>query len=175
MKMSRDEQVAAGIAMGIPRDKILSAIGITEPEPVRSGYSAVVGPRLDFPIRVVLPWSALVSDDAKYAPARDANMRAKIILKDGYRVAKAKARAAARVAMTVEGTTFEPLALPLSFVARVWVPDNHRRDVVNFGKCCLDAFEKVIYADDRWLYDTRWIRSGVDCDRPRAEIEVRAL
>jgi Holliday junction resolvase RusA-like endonuclease len=68
-----------------------------------------------------------------------------------------------------------PVEIPVKLEARVWVPDNRRRDVPNFAKCVHDALEKLVYVNDCWLYDSRWIRAGVDVDHPRAEITITPL
>jgi Holliday junction resolvase RusA-like endonuclease len=125
---------------------------------------------------LTLPWSALVSDNRKYAAALRGKGVPMLIHTEQYRNAKKAAKARAVDAMTVEGQRFPPLARPLALVARVWVPDNrHGHDVANFAKCAHDALEGIVYSKDEWLHDVRWIRAGVDVDRPRAEIEVAPL
>lgn len=124
------------------------------------------------PLTITLPWSALISDRARYAPTSRGNPpRPVIILTEAYRGAKAKAKDIARRAAAGAA----PLEVPLQLVSRVWVPDNRRHDVVNFAKCAHDAFEGLLYTDDKWLYDSRWIRAGVDVDHPRAEISITPL
>jgi Holliday junction resolvase RusA-like endonuclease len=120
-----------------------------------------------FPLELIVPWSALVSDDRKYAPALRMGSPV-ILLTEKYRKAKQAAEAIARQA--VLGA---PASIPLQLHARVWVPDNRPgHDVANFAKCCHDAFEDLVYTRDEWLHDVRWTRAGVDVDRPRAEIRI---
>jgi Holliday junction resolvase RusA-like endonuclease len=129
------------------------------------------------PLSLVLPWSALASDNLSRSPVVvnvGPNQRPimKLVMKAPYRDAKAKARAIARQLIG----DVEPVSQPLRLVARVWVPDNRAgHDVSNFAKCTHDAFEKVIYTKDEWLHDVRWIRAGVDVDHPRAEISITPL
>lgn len=178
--MSKEEIARALEAQGVPRDKARQVAGLAAEPRERAAFLRVVGPELAFPIRFVLPWSALASDNDKYV----AQIRRKdggvpfpfITLTEKYRAAKNSAKARAAEAMTVEGQRFPALASPLSLVARVWVPDNRPgHDVANFAKCAHDALEGVVYAKDEWLHDVRWIRAGVDVDRPRAELEIAPL
>ena len=68
-----------------------------------------------------------------------------------------------------------PLLLgPLALVARVWFPGEDG-DAPNLQKCAHDALEKVIYRNDKQLHDARWIRAGVDAERPRVEITITAV
>ncbi len=71
---------------------------------------------------------------------------------------------------------FNPLAMPLSLRARVYLPDNRPgHDVANFAKCCHDGLERAVYVKDEWLHRIAWERAGVDIDGPRAEIEIAPL
>lgn len=125
------------------------------------------------PLRLTLPWSALVSDNLRHTatirPQADGKQYPLIVLTGPYREAKAKARKIARE--LVNGA--DPLPHPLALEARVWVP-NHRpgHDVCNFAKCAHDAFEGVLYEKDEQLHAVRWIRAGVDVDAPRADITI---
>ena len=135
---------------------------------------AVTITRLDFPIRIVLPWSALCSDNEHEVGAivmRGGKPYPRKKLTARYKAARDKTEDIARQVMA----GFAPLAQPLALHAKVYVPDEHTRDVCNFAKCCHDAFERIVYTNDAWLYDTRWTRFGVDVDRPRAEITVSPL
>lgn len=125
----------------------------------------------EFPIRLTIPWSGLVSDNKKYAPAYTRGGSPRLVLQHDYREAKKKA---ARIARTVMAGR-EPIdAVPLELYARVWVPDRRRgHDTANFAKCLCDALEGIVYANDEWLHRTVWERAGVDVDRPRAEVEIR--
>jgi hypothetical protein len=120
-----------------------------------------------WPVRLLLPWSYLVSDNLRHGV-----IDGRLILTSAYRRAKGLIRDAARSKLA----GCEPAACPLALVARVWVPDEIRaHDVPNFAKCCHDALESVVYTKDRWLWDTRWIRAGVDVDAPRAEVTITPI
>ncbi len=125
----------------------------------------------DFPIRIVVPWSALVSDNDHYVPVVTAGGKAKLILDDKYREAKRKTRELAQQAM--HGNV--PIRTPLRLHVEVWVPDNRTHDSGNFMKCLKDAMALVVYRDDKLLHDERIIRMGVDVDRPRAELTIEPI
>lgn len=131
-------------------------------------YGHIDPRRLDFPIRLVLPWSALVSENRRFCARGNS-----IFMTPEYRAAREKMVAVARAAMTLEGLVFQPLAQPLALVARVWFPDNRIHDAPNFAGATHNALKKIVFVDDRWLHDVRWLRAGVDVDAPRAEIELR--
>jgi Holliday junction resolvase RusA-like endonuclease len=88
-----------------------------------------------------------------------------------YKLARDKTRTIAKQTLGNPA----PSTSPLSIVARVWVPDERPHDVCNFAKCCHDALEGIVYKNDFRLYDTRWVRAGVDVDSPRAEITISPL
>lgn len=138
------------------------ALQFGDPMPV------VAPPAVTWPLTFTLPWSALVSDNRKYAPAVR-NGASRLLLRPEYRAAKEKARSVARAAMGDVMPCLESMTL----TARVWVPD-HRpgHDVCNFAKCLCDALNGVVYRDDAQLHRVTWERAGVDVDRPRAEITV---
>lgn len=120
------------------------------------------------PFALTIPWSHLVSDNDKYG-VMNRGERGQMILTREYRAAKEKIRTLARNQIG----TREPLNQPLALRSLVWVPDDIRaHDVPNFAKLVHDALEKVVYVKDRWLWDTHWIRCGVDVDRPRADIRI---
>lgn len=136
--------------------------------------------RVPLPFDLRIPWSHLVSDDARYGvmsgrpSAMDiatsaARATPRMILKPEYRAAKEKIRKLARDQLG----TVDPLAFPLALHARVWIPDDIRaHDVPNFAKLVHDSLEGVVYINDRWLWDARWTRMGVDVDAPRAEVRI---
>lgn len=133
-------------------------------------------PEMQWPMRLTLPWTYLVSDNDRHGavivPLPGGKLIPKLILDARYREAKTKIRALAR--LTANGA--EPVNIPLRLHARVWVPDRKRvYDVVNFAKGTHDALSKAIYVDDQWLHDARWTRAGVDVDRPRAEITITPI
>jgi Holliday junction resolvase RusA-like endonuclease len=115
------------------------------------------------PFELTIPWSVLVPDNDKYGV-----INGRMMLQAKYRMAKQKIAGLAR-AVTGE---LSPITAPLALVARVYVPDNRPHDVANFAKLVHDALEGVVYKNDRWLWDVRWIRAGVDVDHPRAEITI---
>jgi len=198
--MTQDEMVRAMVAQGVPRlraeyfaDQHAKGLApewlsgqatahFAEGARVEIGGASVdylaVGPELRFPIRITLPWSALCSDNVRekasliYVKGKPTPRK---LMTAMYRLARAKVVAHARAAMTVEGTVFLPLTMPVALVARVYVPDERIHDVCNFSKGVHDAIQHIVIVNDSQLYDTRWVRAGVDVDRPRAELEITAL
>lgn len=119
---------------------------------------------VSLPLTFTLPWSMLVSDDERYGV-----INGRMLLRPAYREAKGKIR---KLVRDLVGDV-KPLALPLALHARVFVPDDVRaRDVPNFAKCVHDSLQDAVYVNDRWLWDARWQRAGVDVDRPRADITI---
>jgi Holliday junction resolvase RusA-like endonuclease len=170
--MSADEIERGLIAQGVPREKarVIALRAPVDGNPLAKPPKGTIEARgVAFPLALILPWSALVSDNAKYAPAYGKRGQPKMVLRPRYREAKKKTAGLAREIMAGA----EPLATPLALSARVWVPDNRvGHDVANFAKCCHDALEKVVYVKDEWLYRITWERAGVDVDRPRAELTI---
>jgi Holliday junction resolvase RusA-like endonuclease len=118
------------------------------------------------PITLRIPWSALVSDNEMY------------VVREGKRYTSPKYRDARKrvtqLAFDIMGD--RPLYdAPLSLIGRVWVPNGHRRDVHNFGATIADSLKGVVFTDDHWLHDVRWIRAGVDVDAPRCELVITPL
>lgn len=172
-QLTPDEQVSALVRIGVPREKAERTVRGEQRETV--GYVAVVGPPLPLPIRVVLPWSVLISDNDKYGAAiinTSGKHVPKLLLTGRYRAAKETARKLARAAMTVDGYLFTPLRNALQLNAKVWVPNNRPHDVANFAKLVCDALEKAVYVNDSQLHRVTWERAGVDVDRPRAELTI---
>lgn len=188
--MSSSEQRQALSKLGVPDHAINRAICapgvefkpgmlINIKDAITSGANYVhIDPRqLRFPIRLVLPWSHLCSDNFRE--------RASIMIIKGkptprklmdrrYKEARERIQTKARAAMVVDGLAFEPIPkTPLSLVACVWVPDERLHDVCNFSKGVHDALQGIIYANDSQLHDVRSIRMGVDVDSPRAEITIQ--
>lgn len=163
--MTASEIRRALIQQGVPIHSVNLIAPIREPA---ANFLQVVGPQLDFPIRLTLPWSALVSENRRFAAHHS-----RIVMTVRYKQARARIARIAREAMTVESTQFPALAMPLSLAARVWVPDRRVHDVPNFAGATHNAFKSIIYTDDRWLHDARWSRIDVDCDHPRAEITIQ--
>lgn len=144
---------------------------------IEEDSTPIARPGIAWPLELVLPWSALESDNRKHGAILTTvgSLRKpvpKLIMQAGYREAKTKARAIARLGVGDAAA----VAFPLRLEARVWVPDNRPgHDVANFAKCAHDALEKVVYTSDQYLHDVRWIRAGVDVDAPRAEITITPL
>lgn len=164
LTMSPDEIVKSLVAQGVPRKAAERAAG----NPPAVEFMQVIGEPLPFPIRLTVPWSALVSENRRFA-----SRGSRIFMTAEYKAARAKLKTVALAAMTAsDGVLFGPLARPLSLVARVWFPDHRVHDAPNFAGATHNALTKIVFVDDQWLYDTRWIRAGVDVDHPRAEMEI---
>lgn len=131
-----------------------------QPLPDRAAPSALNGVG---EIRIVLPFEILCPDNDKFGVIRGMMINTK-----RYRRAKKAIRNAAR-----EQYLGPILEVPVALVGRVWFPGDNG-DAPNFGKAVHDALEQVIYPNDRLLHDARWIRAGVDPDRPRAELMITA-
>jgi hypothetical protein len=193
--MDRDEMIRGMIDQGIPRHKaeaeadrlLAESARQLEPSPfarvspppgfvrsemdsdVRQAMTAPIWPKpgaWQWPFRMVLPWSHLISDNRKYAPALRGGKPA-LILTVEYRAAKRLAGQAARRAWG-EGSPYADGLLELT--ARVFFPNDYRkRDAHNFQKCAHDALKGIVIEDDDILVP-RWIPAGVDVDAPRAEL-----
>ncbi len=156
------------IAAGVPKEKArgLARVQVMLDEGQRTNLATVA-----LPLRLTLPWTALISDNRKYSPATGSR-GGKMILRQEYRDAKSKARALARDAVG-DGL---PIAKPLRMIVRVYVPDARPgHDVCNFAKCLLDSLETVVFTNDSLLHRVVMERAGVDPDAPRAEIEITAF
>jgi hypothetical protein len=165
-----DALVAGGTSPANARKMVAKKFGIAQPT-----AAVVEAPAMDpiaFPIRIVLPWTALCSDNiherASLAMVGGKPVPRKV-LDARYKAARDKTRKIARDVMRGR----DPLSEPLALAARVYLPGgSHRNDAINFSKCAHDALQKIVFDNDRWLYDSRWIRAGIDVDAPRAEIDI---
>lgn len=188
MSIPFEAAVAELVRRGFPRDVAEREVN----RQIRPVLSTGLGPKpgqvvaltqlitsAPLPFLIALPWSHLVSDDDRVTPWLNPKTgKATIILTDRYKAARDSIHSLLRQAMGGshnEAPTFAPLAQPLRLEARVFVPNNQHRDVHNFAKGVHDALERKVYQNDSWLHDTRWIRAGVDVDRPRAEITITPL
>lgn len=183
--LSADEIERGLVDQGVPREKAkaraLELVGGGAPTVHRSSLTVHKSPAqadrpaIEWPVTLLLPWSYLVSDNAKYVARIAGTMEKpvpKLNLSPEYRRGKGLVHDAARTKLGL----VEPAAIPLALEARVWVPDDNRaHDVCNFAKCVHDALEDVVYTKDRWLHDIHWIRAGVDVDAPRCEIRIAPL
>lgn len=116
-----------------------------------------------------LPWSHLLADNRKYAPALTKQRKATMILTADYRTAKRRAVNT----LTVQMGGAPPFKGPVEVVARLWEPDRQRRrDLTNLAKLVQDAMNGIAYTDDSMIDDVRWIRAGVDVDRPRLDLTI---
>lgn len=53
-------------------------------------------------------------------------------------------------------------------------PDRRRRDLDNL-KAIMDGMRGVMFNDDKWVDDLRYVRGAVDRERPRVEVAIRRL
>jgi Holliday junction resolvase RusA-like endonuclease len=166
-RLSPNEVERALIRRGVPALMARTAAFLGSEEPTPAASEELDGPSIEWPVRLILPWSYLISDNRKYGV-----IEGKLILTKDYRRCKGLIHDAAKTKLA--GAL--PVAIPLSLEARVWVPDDIKaHDVCNFAKAAHDALEGVVYTKDRWLHDVRWIRAGVDVDGPRAELRIAPL
>lgn len=149
--------------------KIIPYGPIAQVRPGVTMQAVIIDP--DYPeITLRIPWSALCSDNVKMRAALKGG-KATVVLTPNYRTSRDAIHA-----LAVETMHGRPAAdIPLRLVARVYVPDNRVHDVVNFSKAVHDALKGTVFTDDRWLYDARWIRAGVDVDAPRCELTISPL
>jgi Holliday junction resolvase RusA-like endonuclease len=149
-------------ALGVPEAKAEACARGSRPAVPRQQQPVIDAP-ISLPVRICLPWSLLVSENARYGVVDGA-----MILRREYRAAKAAIAERARESVG----DVAPIASPVELRAAVFVPDRRPHDVVNFAKLVHDALEKVVYANDRWIYRAVWEWAGVDVDAPRAEITI---
>lgn len=150
-------------------------IGFGNPAPRSTIKEAFMAADAHISVQLVLPWSCLVPDNAKYAAAIKAG-GAFILLATEYRNAKNKAVEEVERQMTAHRVGRFPKELKLRIEARMFEPNRHkRRDISNYTKLVHDALTGLVYADDSQLDRVLWVRAGVDIDRPRLELEVAVL
>lgn len=160
--LSYDAILNGLLAQGVPRWRAeLRARELTTYTEPNAQPAPAATPAPTWPVRLRLPWSMLVSDNDKYTVSDN-----RMILTTRYRKAKGRIQALARLGAS------SPANQPVRLVAAVYVPDNRAHDVCNFAKLVHDALQGLVYTTDRWLYDARWYRAGVDVDAPRAEITI---
>jgi Holliday junction resolvase RusA-like endonuclease len=119
------------------------------------------------PLTLTLPFSCLVSDNKRYS-ATIRSGAPLLVLSAIYREAKDRIQNLARRAVG----DAEPTPDPVILVGRVYLPDHRRHDLSNFCKIVHDSLEGVVYRNDTQITDLRWVKAGVDIDRPRAEITI---
>lgn len=119
-------------------------------------------------ITVLLPWSMLVPDNERMAPAMRGK-RAALVMALEYRNAKKRAAALARTQVSIA-----PFTGPVKLVARLIEPNNHRRDLTNYVKLVHDALTGVAFLDDSQIVEAHWIKQGVNIDAPGLDIRITA-
>lgn len=178
LSMSRQETVNAlrnqyGESVAMAWEKANPEQRVAEPQ------VHTIAPPITFPVRIVLPWSMLVSDNerekASAVRGKNGTVQPRKLLTPKYKAAREKIVEKARAAMVEDGYEFAPLDRAVSLYARVWVPDNRLHDVKNFSKGVEDALEKIVYTNDKWVWRSTWERAGVCVDAPRAEIEIAPI
>lgn len=109
----------------------------------------------------------LCPDNQKYY-ATSRGGRARLFLSPKYRAAKDTIQHVARQAMRGYAMT----ALDVELHAKLYVPDARRRDAMNLAKCCQDAIQGVVVADDTQIKRATWEYMGIDRVNPRCEIVI---
>ena len=166
-RMSFDEMVREMVNRGIPRQKAEHAAGLKLGKGVASSPESPAQAILGLPVTIVVPWSYLVSDNAKYG-ATIRNGKPRLLLTAAYREAKGRIEARARAQVGKAS----PADGALSLRCLVWLPDNRQHDITNFAKIIADSLQRIVYHNDSQLWETSWIRAGVDVDSPRAEVTI---
>jgi Holliday junction resolvase RusA-like endonuclease len=121
-------------------------------------------------VRVVIPYEHLVPDNQKYA-ATVQKGKARLFLSGDYREAKDTIGHIARRAM--DGRA--PYDCSLVWHAKLFVPDNRRRDATNYAKLTQDSLQGSVYLDDTQIKKATWEHCGVDRENPRVEITIGKL
>lgn len=113
--------------------------------------------------RLVIPFTALVSDNDKFAPLNN-----RLILTRRYRDAKEMVGLVA-----LSQWRRAPLLGPLALDATLYEPNRDRvRDPGNYRKLVTDALRHITYADDGQLDRETWARGPVDARNARLEITL---
>jgi len=115
------------------------------------------------PMCVVLAYAALVPDNRR-ATMRDGQVR--------HTPRYAEAKDAVRNLARLQLRRRAPFAGDVVLVGRLWKPDRRRRDTANLLKLVHDALSGVAYLDDEQIADFRYVREGIDRDRPRLELTI---
>lgn len=131
----------------------------------RNGTTPVAQQPGALPLQIIVPWSALVSDNLHVAPI-GAEARAKAAT---YREARDRLR-------TIMARQYEaaPQPGPVCVSVVLWPPNRQRRDATNVLKALADAMKGVLIADDCWAVAPEWtVRvGGVLVDEPKAIINI---
>lgn len=172
-----DAQIKAlGEQYGVDEQRARFLLGVRDQQPRVAVVEAVerVAPVLTFPVRIVLPWSALCSDNERECPSltkRHGETVPIMVKTSRFKSAREAVRTIARLAMAGA----KPATQPLALVGKLYTPTQRRVDATNFAKGVQDALSKIVYVDDAQLQDVRWVKVAMDIDHPRAEIEIRPL
>jgi len=146
---------------------------VVKPEWATRAVDAVMAPARSARRICVLPWSMLVPDNQRFAPALRmvrGKPKAVLVMTKEYRAAKKRA-----VVCLSEQRT-ETITVPCRLVATLYEPNTHRRDLANYAKLTHDALtDAKIIADDSLIADVRWMRAGVDIDHPRLELILTVI
>lgn len=122
---------------------------------------------------LVIPWKYVQHDNHRLMPARprQGQYTARLITAPEYRMAKA----AAELLIKHQWKHAERLNGAIALTARCFFPDKRKRDAGNYRKLLTDAMSGICYSDDGQLEDERWIKAGIDKERPRIEITVSPI
>lgn len=118
------------------------------------------------PIRLRIPWSCLISDNALY------------VTRDGKRYKSPEYREAQKkiAQHATEVMDGRPLfACPLHIAFHFYVPNGQRRDVHNFIAGIADSLKGIVFTDDHLLHKGGWTHAGRDIDAPRCELTITPL
>jgi hypothetical protein len=158
--------VAGLVRMGVPREKAIAEAKVFLGESavrVRPGSShgrrtlvyhgqpvpleepaQLSAPTIAWPVRILLPWSCLISDNDRKEPylvKTAEGPRARMRLATTYRAALDKI---ANLARNKVGDA-APAAMPLAIEVRVWVPNNTaHNDIANFCKLVHDCEHALV-------------------------------
>jgi hypothetical protein len=173
--LSAEEIVRGLVAQGVPREKAerqarYVRVEGTPPNPpttltttAKPGDPPVWVHMPASSITLRIPWSALISDNAMYLTRNGKRYKT-----PEYRQAQKSIAALAADAM--DGRP--PAAFPLAIEGLFWFPNNHRRDVLNFGAALADSLKGIAFEDDSWIYRAVWERIAVDVDAPRCMLTL---
>ncbi len=108
-------------------------------------------------LAITLPWSALQTGNRFFGLASKA-----------YRFAKEKA-----VRLIGEQVQYPRPAFltPVELTVTLYMPNEQRRDILNYAKLIADALTGIAYRDDSLIHAAHFVRC-IDVDHPRAVISV---
>jgi Holliday junction resolvase RusA-like endonuclease len=111
-------------------------------------------------LTIALPWSALQTGNRFFG-----------LTSKAYRAAKEKA-----VGLVAEqvGLTRPVFLTPVRLTVTLYMPNEQRRDVLNYAKLIADALTGYAYRDDSQVHEATFVRL-VDVDAPRAVVAVAPM